>query len=115
MTRITGWTYDLARKSESLIVILRPFVQIRNLVVTARQQRLLRAKELLDGTFLKVNEVAAQVGFRHASSFTRDFKSLYGYLRLCCAPHSGVLAHRHGPDDFLSVHGPRSGPRRQAK
>jgi transcriptional regulator GlxA family with amidase domain len=45
----------------------------------ARQRRLLRAKELLDGTFLKVNQVAAQVGFRHTSSFTREFKSHYGY------------------------------------
>ena len=45
----------------------------------ARQWRLLRAKELLDCTFLKVNEIAAQVGFRHVSSFTRDFKSHYGF------------------------------------
>ena len=44
----------------------------------ARQWRLARAKELLDGTFLKVNEIAARVGFRHVSSFTRDFKSHYG-------------------------------------
>src|ERR1041384_1141874 len=44
-----------------------------------RQQRLLRAKELLDSKFLRVNQVASQVGFRHTSSFTRDFKSHYGY------------------------------------
>ena len=45
----------------------------------ARQWRLTRAKELLDGTFLKVNEIAAKVGFRHVSSFTRDFKNHYGW------------------------------------
>jgi transcriptional regulator GlxA family with amidase domain len=44
-----------------------------------RQLRLRRAKELLENTFLRVNEVAAQVGFRHASSFVRDFKMRYGY------------------------------------
>jgi AraC-like DNA-binding protein len=71
----------------------------------ARQQRLLGAKELLDGTFLKVNEVAAQVGFSTQAvsrAISRVFMVICGYV---CAPHSGVLAYRHGPDDFLSVHG----------
>jgi AraC-like DNA-binding protein len=44
-----------------------------------RQWRLRCAKELLESTFLRVNEVAAQVGFRHASSFVRDFKMHYGH------------------------------------
>ena len=45
----------------------------------ARCWRLQRAKEMLDHSFLKVHEVAAQVGFRHLSSFTREFKRLYGH------------------------------------
>lgn len=44
-----------------------------------RYWRLRQARELLDQSFLKVNEVAATVGFRHLSSFTREFKNLYGY------------------------------------
>jgi len=42
--------------------------------------RLQEAKNLLDHTFLKVNEVASAVGFRHASSFTRAFTKFYGHL-----------------------------------
>lgn len=45
----------------------------------AQRRRLQRARELLDGTFLKINEVAAQVGFRHASSFTCNFRDQFGY------------------------------------
>jgi transcriptional regulator GlxA family with amidase domain len=44
----------------------------------ARYWRLQQAKNLLDHTFLKVNEVASAVGFRHVSSFTRAFTRLYG-------------------------------------
>jgi transcriptional regulator GlxA family with amidase domain len=44
-----------------------------------RYWRLRQAKELLDHSFLKVHEVADAVGFRHLSSFTREFKKFYGY------------------------------------
>lgn len=44
----------------------------------ARYWRLQQAKSLLDHTYLKVNEVALAVGFKHLSSFTREFTKLYG-------------------------------------
>lgn len=44
----------------------------------ARYWRLQKAKGLLDHTYLKVNEIASVVGFRHLSSFTREFTKLYG-------------------------------------
>lgn len=47
----------------------------------ARYWRLQKAKGLLDHTYLKVNEIASAVGFRHLSSFTREFTKLYG-----CSP-----------------------------
>lgn len=47
----------------------------------ARYWRLQKAKSLLDHTYLKVNEIASAVGFRHLSSFTREFTKLYG-----CSP-----------------------------
>jgi transcriptional regulator GlxA family with amidase domain len=43
-----------------------------------RYWRLQEAKHLLDHTHLKVNEVASAVGFKHLSSFTREFTRLYG-------------------------------------
>lgn len=44
----------------------------------ARYWRIQQAKNLLDHTFLRVNEVASAVGFKHLSSFTREFAKLYG-------------------------------------
>jgi|SRR5689334_693737 len=44
----------------------------------ARYWRLQQAKSLLDHTYLKVNEVASAVGFKHLSSFSREFAKLYG-------------------------------------
>lgn len=44
-----------------------------------RYWRLREAKWLLEHSLLKVNDVAAHVGFRHLSSFTREFKKLYRY------------------------------------
>jgi len=41
-------------------------------------QRMQRAKELLEATFLNVKEVMLQVGVKDKSSFVRDFKKLYG-------------------------------------
>ena len=43
-----------------------------------RYWRLQRAKNLLDHTYLKVNEIASAVDFKHVSSFTREFTKLYG-------------------------------------
>jgi transcriptional regulator GlxA family with amidase domain len=63
----------------------------------ARRWRLRRAKELLENTFLRVNEVAVQVGFRHASSFARDFKMYYGHAPSTSRPKvrmRAVAAHR---------------------
>jgi transcriptional regulator GlxA family with amidase domain len=45
----------------------------------AHQWRLRVAKALLDGTFLKVNQVAARLGYRRASDLTRAFTKFYGH------------------------------------
>ena len=54
----------------------------------ARYWRLRQAKNLLDHTFLKVNEVASAVGFRHVASFTRAFRQFYG-----CTPSVSRADH----------------------
>ena len=41
-------------------------------------QRMQRAKELLEATFLNVKEVMLKVGVKDKSSFVRDFKKVYG-------------------------------------
>jgi AraC family transcriptional regulator of arabinose operon len=43
------------------------------------QWRLRLAKALLNGTFLKVNQVAARLGYRRASDLTRAFSKFYGH------------------------------------
>ena len=43
-----------------------------------RQLRMERAKYLLDTSFLRVKEIAHQVGLNDESHFTRDFKKTYG-------------------------------------
>ena len=43
-----------------------------------RERRMLRAKQLLEGTFLSIKEIACQVGVHDESHFVRDFKKLYG-------------------------------------
>jgi AraC-like DNA-binding protein len=43
-----------------------------------RNRRMLRAKQLLEGTFLSIKEIASQVGVHDESHFVRDFKKLYG-------------------------------------
>lgn len=42
-----------------------------------KAQRMLKAKELLETTFLNVNEVMLRVGLKDKSHFTRDFKKHY--------------------------------------
>jgi AraC family transcriptional regulator of arabinose operon len=41
-------------------------------------QRMLKAKELLETTFLNVKEVMLRVGVKDKSQFVRDFKKAYG-------------------------------------
>ena len=43
-----------------------------------RELRLLRAKELLETTFLSVKQIAANVGIGSVSHFATDFKKAYG-------------------------------------
>lgn len=43
-----------------------------------RDRRMHRAKQLLEGTFLSIKEIAYQVGVHDESHFVRDFKKLYG-------------------------------------
>jgi len=43
-----------------------------------RVTRLKQAKTLLEGSFLRVKEVAARVGINDLSHFVRDYKKLYG-------------------------------------
>lgn len=45
----------------------------------ASRWRLQQVKELLDGTFLKVNEIAARFGYKHANDLSRAFTKYYGY------------------------------------
>ncbi|MGI9056825.1 MAG: helix-turn-helix transcriptional regulator [Pyrinomonadaceae bacterium] len=40
--------------------------------------RLEKASELLERTFLQIQEIRLQVGLQHDSHFTRDFKKKYG-------------------------------------
>lgn len=41
-------------------------------------QRMEKAKELLENTFLRVKEVMLRVGVKDKSHFTKEFKRLYG-------------------------------------
>jgi AraC family transcriptional regulator of arabinose operon len=43
------------------------------------EYKLQQAKLLLEDTFLKVSQIAIQLGYRHTSSLTRDFTKFYGY------------------------------------
>jgi AraC family transcriptional regulator of arabinose operon len=43
-----------------------------------KAQRMLKAKHLLETTFLNVQEIMLRVGVRDKSHFTRDFKKAYG-------------------------------------
>lgn len=43
-----------------------------------RTIRLKQARTLLQGSFLRIKEVAAQVGINDLSHFVKDYKALYG-------------------------------------
>lgn len=43
-----------------------------------QEKRLEKARELLEETFLQIQEIRLQVGMPHDSHFTRDFKKKYG-------------------------------------
>lgn len=43
-----------------------------------QEMRMRKAKDLLEGTFLRVKEVAYTVGMRNESYFVRTFKKTYG-------------------------------------
>ncbi len=43
------------------------------------QWRVQKAKELLDRTFLKVNEISALLGYKHTGDLSRAFTKFYGY------------------------------------
>jgi AraC-like DNA-binding protein len=47
-------------------------------VTYLRLVRLKQARSLLEGSFLRIKEVAAQVGMNDLSHFVRDYKALYG-------------------------------------
>src|SRR5687768_11299785 len=43
-----------------------------------RQQRMRKAKELLETTYLNIKEIMIRVGVNDESHFVRDFKKVYG-------------------------------------
>ena len=43
------------------------------------EYRLQLARVLLELTFLRVNKIAARLGYRHAADLTRDFTRFYGH------------------------------------
>lgn len=43
------------------------------------EYRLQLARVLLENTFLRVNQIAARLGYRHAPDLTRDFTKFYGH------------------------------------
>jgi AraC family transcriptional regulator of arabinose operon len=49
-----------------------------------QEQRMVRARMLLEGTFLTVGEAMARVGCRDPSHFARDFKRHHGFPPSAC-------------------------------
>lgn len=43
-----------------------------------KRQRLIRARKLVESTFLTVKEIAATTGFEDVSHFLRDYKTAFG-------------------------------------
>jgi AraC family transcriptional regulator, arabinose operon regulatory protein len=43
------------------------------------EYRMQLAQILLECTFLRVNQIAARLGYRYAADFTRDFSKFYGH------------------------------------
>jgi transcriptional regulator GlxA family with amidase domain len=91
---ITLITHDLQRKITTTemaqSVNLSPS-RLRHLFrdemgVSLRQylkaQRMLKARQLLETTFLNVQEIMFRVGFTDKSHFARDFKKVYGFSPL---------------------------------
>jgi transcriptional regulator GlxA family with amidase domain len=62
-----------------------------------RDQRLDRARDLLERTFLSVKEVMAQVGFNDPSHFSRDFQRIYGASPRGWRRKIGRAPPDHGP------------------
>lgn len=58
----------------SRLLSAKPLDGFRRLI---RTLRMYRAAELLQNPLLSVKEVAGMVGYRHTSSFDRDFRSHY--------------------------------------
>jgi transcriptional regulator GlxA family with amidase domain len=54
--------------------------------------RLQLARVLLEHTFLRVNQIAARLGYRHATDLTRDFTRFYGRCPSACRTGAANLA-----------------------
>ncbi|MFN0141371.1 MAG: helix-turn-helix domain-containing protein [Pyrinomonadaceae bacterium] len=76
------WTADKMAESVGLSVphFIRLFKEeIKNPPVAYLcEQRLERAKDLLETTFIQIQQICAQVGIPNESHFTRNFKKKYG-------------------------------------
>lgn len=63
-----------------------------------KRLRLKRAKELLEGSFLRLKEVMPQVGINDESHFIRDFKKAHGLppKRYRSTTRKSPTVHSHG-------------------
>jgi transcriptional regulator GlxA family with amidase domain len=52
-----------------------------------KAQRMMKARELLETTFLNAQEIMLRVGVKDKSHFTRDFKKAYGFTPLRYRAH----------------------------
>ena len=76
------------------------------------EQRLQRAALLLGGTWLRIKEIAALVGYEHTSSFTRAFERRFqqtpGRYRSKChtQPSGSEVPLQYAGDGWLNQHRP---------
>lgn len=71
---------EIAESVHLSVSRLRQLLKIetrKSLARYLRDLRLKQAKELLETTFLRIKEVASQVGITGISHFVRDFKRMY--------------------------------------
>ena len=71
MAEIVGLSAPHFQKLFKINIGMSPIEYLRDL-------RLERARELLETTFLQIQEIKTKVGIQNDSHFTRDFKKKYG-------------------------------------
>lgn len=77
-----------------------------------RRVRLLRARELLEGSPLRVKEIAAWLGIVDVSHFVRDYKVFYGLTPSQARAFSGKPRPRTALDSRFRQQKSRSGQRK---